>query len=213
MAKQLLHLVFGGELKDPGGLEFADLDRLDIVGIYPNYQTAYQAWRGAAQEDCRRCSRPLLHRPPAPARPKNRRREGLGLHGARVALSWRRSTRGRSMKVALIQMNSQGDKARNLEQAYALIEQAVAEERPDLVALPEIWPLLSEDDAEKRAAAGRCPVARPGMLQELAAKHRIVLHGGSIIERNGEAIYNTTVVFDRDGRSLPAIASCTCSTS
>jgi Domain of unknown function (DUF4170) len=50
MAKQLLHLVFGGELKDPGGLEFADLDRLDIVGIYPNYQTAYQAWRGAAQK-------------------------------------------------------------------------------------------------------------------------------------------------------------------
>jgi hypothetical protein len=49
MAKQLLHLVFGGELKDPGGLEFADLDRLDIVGIYPNYQTAYAAWRGAAQ--------------------------------------------------------------------------------------------------------------------------------------------------------------------
>ena len=43
MAKQLLHLVFGGELKDPGGLEFADLDRIDIVGIYPNYQTAYQA--------------------------------------------------------------------------------------------------------------------------------------------------------------------------
>ena len=55
------------------------------------------------------------------------------------------------MKVALIQMNSQGDKTRNLEQARALIEQAVAEERPDLVALPEIWPLLSDDDAAKAA--------------------------------------------------------------
>ena len=50
MAKQLLHLVFGGELKDPGGVEFADLERLDIVGIYPNYQAAYGAWRGAAQK-------------------------------------------------------------------------------------------------------------------------------------------------------------------
>ena len=39
------------------------------------------------------------------------------------------------MKVALIQMNSQGDKAHNLEQARDLIEQAVAEERPDFVAL------------------------------------------------------------------------------
>jgi uncharacterized protein DUF4170 len=47
--KQLLHLVFGGELKHPGGVEFADLEKLDIVGIYPDYQTAYQAWRGAAQ--------------------------------------------------------------------------------------------------------------------------------------------------------------------
>jgi Domain of unknown function (DUF4170) len=50
MGKQLLHLVFGGELKEPGGVEFADLDKLDIVGIYPDYKTAYQAWRGAAQK-------------------------------------------------------------------------------------------------------------------------------------------------------------------
>jgi Domain of unknown function (DUF4170) len=45
-----MHLVFGGELKDAGGIEFADLDQLDIVGIYPNYKTAYEAWRGAAQK-------------------------------------------------------------------------------------------------------------------------------------------------------------------
>ena len=50
MAKQLLHLVFGGELKDPGGVEFADLHKLDIVGIYPDYRSAYEAWRGAAQK-------------------------------------------------------------------------------------------------------------------------------------------------------------------
>jgi hypothetical protein len=50
MPKQLLHLVFGGELTDPGGVEFADLDRLDIVGIYPDYKTACAAWRAAAQK-------------------------------------------------------------------------------------------------------------------------------------------------------------------
>ena len=49
MARQLLHLVFGGELKDPNRLEFVDTSRLDIVGIYPNYQTAHEAWRAAAQ--------------------------------------------------------------------------------------------------------------------------------------------------------------------
>jgi Domain of unknown function (DUF4170) len=47
--KQLLHLVFGGELNDLGSAEFRDLDRLDIVGVYPNYATAYAAWRAKAQ--------------------------------------------------------------------------------------------------------------------------------------------------------------------
>jgi hypothetical protein len=50
VAKQLLHLVFGGELKEPGGTEFVDTDRLDIVGIYPNYKKAYEAWRAKAQQ-------------------------------------------------------------------------------------------------------------------------------------------------------------------
>lgn len=47
--QQLLHLVFGGELKDVQGIEFKDLKSLDIVGIYPNYRAAYDAWRDAAQ--------------------------------------------------------------------------------------------------------------------------------------------------------------------
>ena len=48
-SKQLLHLVFGGELESLGSVEFKDLERLDIVGIYPNYATAYAAWKGRAQ--------------------------------------------------------------------------------------------------------------------------------------------------------------------
>jgi hypothetical protein len=47
--KQLLHLVFGGELKSLDSVEFKDLDKLDIVGVYPNYATAYAAWKGLAQ--------------------------------------------------------------------------------------------------------------------------------------------------------------------
>lgn len=47
--KQLLHLVFGGELADLDSVEFKDLAGLDIVGIYPNYAEALAAWRGAAQ--------------------------------------------------------------------------------------------------------------------------------------------------------------------
>jgi hypothetical protein len=47
--KQLLHLVFGGELSRLDSTEFKDLGRLDIVGIYPNYATAYDAWKAKAQ--------------------------------------------------------------------------------------------------------------------------------------------------------------------
>jgi hypothetical protein len=47
--RQLLHLVFGGELKNMTSIEFKDLDALDIVGIFPNYASAFAAWRAKAQ--------------------------------------------------------------------------------------------------------------------------------------------------------------------
>jgi hypothetical protein len=48
-AKQLLHLVFGGELNHVASSEFKNLDKLDIVGIFPNYASAYSAWKAKAQ--------------------------------------------------------------------------------------------------------------------------------------------------------------------
>jgi hypothetical protein len=48
--KQLLHLVFGGELTALDEIEFKDLAKLDMVGIYPNYATAYAAWKAKAQQ-------------------------------------------------------------------------------------------------------------------------------------------------------------------
>ncbi len=47
--KQLLHLVIGGELDSVSNSEFKDLDKLDIVGVYPNYAGAYAAWKAKAQ--------------------------------------------------------------------------------------------------------------------------------------------------------------------
>lgn len=47
--RQLLHLVFGGELENLDSMQFRDLDALDIVGIFPNYRTAEAAWRARAQ--------------------------------------------------------------------------------------------------------------------------------------------------------------------
>ncbi|MDD9909442.1 MAG: DUF4170 domain-containing protein [Ahrensia sp.] len=47
--KQLLHLVFGGELTSLKGMEFRDLDDLDIVGVFPDYESARKAWKAKAQ--------------------------------------------------------------------------------------------------------------------------------------------------------------------
>ena len=44
-----LHMVFGGRVKDPRTLDFADLKSIDIVGMFPDYKSAEKAWRAAAQ--------------------------------------------------------------------------------------------------------------------------------------------------------------------
>jgi len=44
-----LHLVFGGRVKDPQGLEFTDLEKIDLVGLFDSYAAAEEAWRGASQ--------------------------------------------------------------------------------------------------------------------------------------------------------------------
>jgi Domain of unknown function (DUF4170) len=48
-SKQLLHFVFGGELKSLAGVEFSDVSKLDVIGIFPNYAEAHKAWKAAAQ--------------------------------------------------------------------------------------------------------------------------------------------------------------------
>jgi hypothetical protein len=48
--KQLLHLVLGGELARIDGVEFKDLGKVDMVGVFPNYASAYAAWKAKAQQ-------------------------------------------------------------------------------------------------------------------------------------------------------------------
>lgn len=49
MTEQRLHLVFGGELVDPSGKTFKDVNDVHLVGVYPDYQAAYDAWKSEAQ--------------------------------------------------------------------------------------------------------------------------------------------------------------------
>jgi len=44
-----LHLVMGGRVTDPQTLEFEDLSKIDVIGVFPDFKSAENAWRGAAQ--------------------------------------------------------------------------------------------------------------------------------------------------------------------
>src|ERR1700689_4434520 len=102
------------------------------------------------------------------------------------------------MKISLIQMNSINDKAANIAQARALIEKAVAEEAPDWVLLPEQFDWAGGARGAKQPNAEILPSGPAySMAQELARKHRIFIHAGSIMERieDDERIHNTSVVF------------------
>jgi predicted amidohydrolase len=109
------------------------------------------------------------------------------------------------MKVSLVQMNSISDKAANIAAARALIERAVAEEAPDWVLLPEQFDWAGGARGDKRANAEVMPGGPAyAMAQELARKHGIFIHAGSIMERieGDERIHNTSVVFNRQGEEI-----------
>jgi predicted amidohydrolase len=109
------------------------------------------------------------------------------------------------MKVSLIQMNSVSDKAANISVARKLIEQAVVEERPDWICLPECFDFMGGNREAKLAAAEPLP-GGPAYtaMQELARTHAIFIHAGSMLEKvEGEdRMHNTTVAFDRTGAEI-----------
>jgi len=109
------------------------------------------------------------------------------------------------MKVAPIQMNSVSSKEANIAEATRLIDQVVAEEKPDWVLLPEHFNWAGGGSQEKRANADQVPGgAAYEAMKALAARHRIWIHAGSLLEAipGEERIYNTTCVFNRDGKEV-----------
>ena len=109
------------------------------------------------------------------------------------------------MKISLIQMNSGSDKAANLAQAEALITRAVAEDRADWIALPEVFDFMGGTREQKFAAAEVLPGGPAyAMAQEVARKHRVFIHAGSVLEKvpGDTRLGNTTLVFNRNGEEI-----------
>ena len=106
------------------------------------------------------------------------------------------------MRVSVMQMSPGADKAANIDQASRLIAAAIDADRPDIVSLPEIWTCLGGNRATKHDQAEALPAYgsnEPGgaayeFLRGVARSQRIHVHGGSIGEKGGEKLFNTTVV-------------------
>ena len=114
------------------------------------------------------------------------------------------------MRVSVVQMNPGHVKADNIAQAGALIDDALAADRPDLISLPEIWTCLGGDRAAKFDQAEELPPpggTEPGgaayeFLRGIARTRRLHVHGGSIGERAGDKLFNTSLAFDPQGREV-----------
>ena len=112
------------------------------------------------------------------------------------------------MKAALIQFSPGWDKQDNVTIAGSLIDQAVHAHAPSLVALPEMWTCLGGDRVQKLSQSEILPApdepAEPGtayaFLSGIARRHAIAVHGGSLGEREGDRLFNTSVLFGPDGR-------------
>ena len=104
------------------------------------------------------------------------------------------------MKIGLCQMNTQDKKSKNVEAAEAAIDR-LASQGADLVVLPEMFHFLGPDE-EKPVNAEPIPGPTIDRLQKKAKEKKIFLHCGSILEKDGNKIYNATVVFDRQGKRV-----------
>lgn len=102
----------------------------------------------------------------------------------------------RKYMAAAVQMDTQNDKAANLEQMEAFIEEAV-QKGAQLVAFPEVVNILSEEPQHAESIPG--PTTE--LLMRKAKEHGIWIHGGSISEVNAEGVrtYNTTVLINPQG--------------
>ena len=117
------------------------------------------------------------------------------------------------MRVTVLQLCPGCDPTANMAAVEQLATDSCRADRPGLLVLPEMWSCLGGSRDDKMGAAERLPLDASGndvasagplyrFLSGLASANRVVLHGGSIGERAGERLFNTSLVFDANGREL-----------
>jgi nitrilase len=112
------------------------------------------------------------------------------------------------MQLAALQMNSVSDVAANIAEATRLVERAVGEEGADWLCLPEHWNWAGGATSDKLAHADQPRGRAYQAARALAARHRVWLHAGSLLERvpGEDKVWNVTYAFDRQGREVARYA-------
>lgn len=109
------------------------------------------------------------------------------------------------MKISLIQMSSQPDRAFNLRQARRLMEEACEREKPDLIVLPEHFDWTGGTVEDKRRASDVVPDGEAyEMVRSFARQAGVAIHAGSLLERRADdqRVFNTSLIFDRQGEQI-----------
>jgi nitrilase len=110
------------------------------------------------------------------------------------------------MRASVIQFEPGASKVDNIAALRPLIDAAVGADQPDLISLPEMWSCLGASRATKLAEAEPLPPEHPGaayaFLRDTAIRHNILVHGGSIGERVGDKLFNTSLLFAPGGAEL-----------
>ena len=113
--------------------------------------------------------------------------------------------------MALCQTNCGEDVAANEGQVFGLLEEAGVA-GVDLAALPEVWPCQGPAPLV-RASAEPIDGPRVQRLAEVARRHGMWIHGGSVLEREGDRVFNTSVLLDRAGSVVSTYRRSICSTT
>jgi predicted amidohydrolase len=114
------------------------------------------------------------------------------------------------MQICILQMSPGQDKSANIAQAKTLIDLAVTDSRLRLICFPEVWTCLGGSVSTRLQNGEDLPDPSTGedggpaytFLRDIARRHGVYVHGGSIGERVGGKLANTTVVFDPQGREI-----------
>ena len=104
------------------------------------------------------------------------------------------------MKISVVQVQSQTDKNKNLQDVLSLAEDAIKQSNPDLIAFPEMFLFNGGTDQDKKKSAENIPDGdTTQILSKFAKQNNVFIHGGSIYERSDDKISNTSVIIDNNG--------------